>query len=129
MVTLCPTAIPGLDLFLNCFDDSFQQRLVEFIDTQLERGRQGKLPGKMYDTPSPIWVEKGQSREMIQYGYYTNSNRVYPGCKVGDMESEPILVEMIEYNVEQDQQKVCLKLKIETPRNPGYYHPIHLKIA
>ena len=40
--------------------------------------------------------KKGQSREMVQYGFYTNSNRVYPGCKVAEIEREPVLVELID---------------------------------
>lgn len=100
MVTLCPSKIPGLDLFLNCCDTDFQRRLVEFIDSQLIKGREGELPGKTYDSPPPSWAKKGQSREMIQYGFYTNSNRVYPGCKVADIEGEPVLVELIDLLIE-----------------------------
>ena len=67
----------GLDLFLDVCDADFQARVVDYIEDRLIAGRAGKLPGKMYDAPSPVWAAKGQSREMIQYGFFTNSNRVF----------------------------------------------------
>ena len=90
----CITYMDGLDLFLEVCDADFQARVVDYIEDQLVAGRAGKLPGKMYDAPSPVWAVKGQSREMIQYGFFTNSNRVFPAVTVGSM-AEPILVELV----------------------------------
>ena len=56
-----------------------QRRLVDIDRSAAYQRKEGELPGKTYGLPPPSWAKKGQSREMIQYGFYTNSNRVYPG--------------------------------------------------
>ena len=129
MVTLCPSSkIPGLELFLNVLNEHFQKRLIEYIDEQLVKGREGKLPGKSYDTPPPSWSKSGQSREMIQYGYYTNNNRVYPGCKVADMDTDPIMKDLIDLLIEQNVIKSDEKPDQCTVNvySPGMWLPPHV---
>jgi hypothetical protein len=86
------TSIGGLCLFENVIDAAFQHRLVEFTEQQLIAGRQGQLLGKTFQSPSPKWVNTGQSREMLQYGVYTNSNRVQLTVQVAPL--PPLLLEL-----------------------------------
>eukprot|EP00466_Bigelowiella_natans_P015448 jgi/Bigna1/83208/fgenesh1_pg.104_\ len=55
---------------------SLHDEIVRFVDAMLELGRRGKLPGRTYTKPPPKWVGNKQSREMLQFGVYTNANRV-----------------------------------------------------
>ena len=86
------TSIDGLCLFEDVIDEGFQQRLVEFTEAQLIAGRQGQLLGKTFQAPSPKWANTGQSREMLQYGVYTNSNRVQLSVQV--LPLPPLLLEL-----------------------------------
>lgn len=50
--------------------------LVAWVRETLERGRAGELPGNTYAPVPDKWKERNQSREMLQFGTYTHSNRV-----------------------------------------------------
>jgi tRNA 2-selenouridine synthase SelU len=85
--------VEGLRLFVDVADAEWQARLVEFAGSELEAGRAGRLIGKTYSAPASKWAERKQSREMLQYGCYTNSNRVQPTVTVAPMPG--ILLEVI----------------------------------
>lgn len=72
------TLLEGLDLFPAVADSDLQARLVAFVEAALEAGRAGELEGRTFQRPSAKWAATGQSRDMIQYGAYTNSNRIQP---------------------------------------------------
>jgi alkylated DNA repair dioxygenase AlkB len=66
----------GLRLLIDVADSGWQSRLVAFANAELQKGRNGQLVGKTYTAPANKWAERKQSREQLQYGVYTNSNRV-----------------------------------------------------
>lgn len=68
--------IPGLRLFRRVVPDELQHRLVSLVDELLIAGRQGLLPGNTYSPIPPKFSRRNQSREMLQFGVYTHSNRV-----------------------------------------------------
>ena len=50
-----------------------QTRLLAFTEEALAAGRRGELAGKTFTQPSAQWAQLNKSREMLQYGVYTNS--------------------------------------------------------
>jgi nucleoside-diphosphate kinase len=70
------TILPGLTLFPGVLEPTTHDSVVQELQTLLERGRKGDLGGHTY-TPVPMKFEaRKQSREMLQFGAYTHSNRV-----------------------------------------------------
>ena len=81
-------SVPGLRYIPNLLDAETHDVLVQFIHSQLALGRSGKLEKKATYTPiPPKWDKRLQGREMLQYGTYTHSNRVYTDHEV---EVEPM---------------------------------------
>ena len=81
-------SVPGLRYIPNLLDAETHDSLVQFIHSQLSLGRSGKLEKKSTYTPiPPKWDKRLQGREMLQYGTYTHSNRVYTDHEV---EVEPM---------------------------------------
>ena len=56
-----------------------------WVAEELERGRRGELEGKTHAPVPPKWARRDQSREMLQYGTYTHSNRVDAETRVAAM--------------------------------------------
>eukprot|EP00040_Diaphanoeca_grandis_P001733 m.19346 g.19346 ORF g.19346 m.19346 type:complete len:236 (+) comp12422_c1_seq1:205-912(+) len=71
----------GATLHTDLLDEGLQIQIEQWIEDQLVLGRAGKL-GRTYMSPSTQWMELQKSREMLQYGVYTNSNRVQGSVKV-----------------------------------------------
>ena len=75
-----PTLVSGLRLVEGIVDTSGSPSehdiLVAWIRGTLERGRAGELPGNTYAPIPEKWRKRNQSREMLQFGTYTHSNRV-----------------------------------------------------
>jgi rhodanese-related sulfurtransferase/alkylated DNA repair dioxygenase AlkB len=70
------TILPGLTLFPGVLDPATHDRVLKEMWALLERGRKGELGGHTF-TPVPAKFEaRKQSREMLQFGAYTHSNRV-----------------------------------------------------
>ncbi len=72
-MTSCP--IPGLYLMDQAIPRDVCCILVKFVQDQLVAGRAGKLIGNTYTPIPPNFGWKKQSRELLQYGTYTHSNR------------------------------------------------------
>ena len=72
----CRPISSGLDLYLDVAPPLLQARLVLFVAEALRAGRAGELHGKSYMPVPSRWVARGKSREMLQYGVFTNANRV-----------------------------------------------------
>jgi hypothetical protein len=70
--------VPGLTLFKRVLEEEPHDRVVHLVDSLLERGRAGELKGNTYSCPGIEWLAKKKSREMLQFGAYTNANRVLP---------------------------------------------------
>ena len=62
--------------------------LVAWIRGTLERGRAGELPGNTYAPIPEKWRKRNQSREMLQFGTYTHSNRVETHVPVAPLPPE-----------------------------------------
>ena len=62
--------------------------LVAWIRDALERGRAGELPGNTYAPIPEKWRVRNQSREMLQFGTYTHSNRVETHVPVAPLPAE-----------------------------------------
>ena len=69
--------IRGLSLYENAIDKATHDAVVAFVEESLLRGREGLLRGSTYTPIPPKWDARKQGREMLQYGTYTHSNRVY----------------------------------------------------
>ena len=76
------TPPPGFVLHEGVLDEAMQTEVVRQIDDLLAKGRQGKLPGKTFSPVPPNFERFQQSREMLQFGVYTHSNRVELGASV-----------------------------------------------
>ncbi len=74
--------IPGLDLFPEAIKADLCTELVEFAESAFALGRAGKLTGKTYTPIATNFARRGQSRELLQYGIYTHSNRIECGADV-----------------------------------------------
>lgn len=83
----------GLRLFPCVADAGRQAQLVAFVEAALEEGRAGRLAGRTFQRPSDKWAATGQSRDMIQYGAYTNSNRIQ---QVPVAPLPPLFVELLD---------------------------------
>ena len=69
-------AVDGLTLYPNAIDASHQAHLVELVESVLTEGKCNMLIGKTYKPPTGAFVQRNQSRDMLQFGVYTHSNRV-----------------------------------------------------
>mmetsp|Transcript_18396 Transcript_18396/g.27546 ORF Transcript_18396/g.27546 Transcript_18396/m.27546 type:complete len:552 (-) Transcript_18396:7-1662(-) len=115
----------GLTLFENVIDKKQHDELVAFVDNMCLLGRKGKLPGRTYTCPPSKWIGCKQSREMLQFGVYTNANRVQ---KAPVMEMPPLLQSvcdiLVEKNILTSKQKVdtcCVNVYA-----PGQWLPPHV---
>ena len=89
-------SVPGLRYIPNLLDAETHDVLVQFIHSQLALGRSGKLEKKATYTPiPPKWDKRLQGREMLQYGTYTHSNRVYTDHEVEVEPMPEILRELV----------------------------------
>jgi hypothetical protein len=62
--------------------------LVAWVRSTLELGRAGKLAGNTYAPIPDKWKARNQSREMLQFGTYTHSNRVESHVPVAPLPEE-----------------------------------------
>ena len=87
-----PTLVSGLRLVEGIVDTSGSPSehdiLVAWIRGTLERGRAGELPGNTYAPIPEKWRKRNQSREMLQFGTYTHSNRVETHVPVAPLPPE-----------------------------------------
>lgn len=65
----------GLDLHLDVASPELQAELTKFVEETLRAGRAGAI-GKSYNAPPTRWADARKSREMLQWGVFTNANRV-----------------------------------------------------
>ena len=84
----CFPSVPGLAYLPNVLDAATHDAVVGFVEEQLQLGRANKLKGSTYAPIPPKWDRRLQGREMLQYGTYTHSNRVYDKDEV-DVETMP----------------------------------------
>jgi alkylated DNA repair protein alkB family protein 8 len=68
--------VPGLRVVLDVLSEAQHDRVVAWLLDTLERGRAGALRGDTYAPIPDKWQKRNQSREMLQFGTYTHSNRV-----------------------------------------------------
>ena len=73
---------PGSSLHLDVLDEALQTEVVKHVDEWLAQGRRGELHGKTFAPVPPNFDRFQQSREMLQFGVYTHSNRVEVGAAV-----------------------------------------------
>ena len=81
------STIEGLSLIEGVLTVAEQLHLVEWVQTQLELGRQGLLPGSTFTPVPKEYAVRNQSRELLQYGTYTHSNKVQD-AEIGQLTSE-----------------------------------------
>jgi len=65
-------------------------RVVAWVRATLAEGRAGLLPGSTYAPIPDKWRARNQSREMLQFGAYTHSNRVEAHVPVAPLEGTPL---------------------------------------
>ena len=65
-------------------------RVVAWVRATLAEGRAGALPGSTYAPIPDKWRARNQSREMLQFGAYTHSNRVEAHVPVAPLEGTPL---------------------------------------
>ena len=82
------TLPPGLRLVEGVLDAAAHDRVVVWIRATLDAGRAGALPGNTYAPIPDKWRARNQSREMLQFGTYTHSNRVETHVPVAPMPPE-----------------------------------------
>ena len=75
----------GAEVFRDAVDDGLHDAVCAWVAEELERGRRGELEGKTHAPVPPKWARRDQSREMLQYGTYTHSNRVDAETRVAAM--------------------------------------------
>ena len=75
----------GAEVFRDALSDELHDAVRAWIAEELERGRRGELEGKTHAPVPPKWARRDQSREMLQYGTYTHSNRVDAETRVAAM--------------------------------------------
>ena len=68
--------VPGLRVVHDVLSEAQHDRVVAWLLDTLERGRAGALRGDTYAPIPDKWQKRNQSREMLQFGTYTHSNRV-----------------------------------------------------
>ncbi|KAK3247971.1 hypothetical protein CYMTET_42545 [Cymbomonas tetramitiformis] len=85
-VRITAQSVPGLTLFENIVDADLQGKLLDLIESLLDKGRNGQLSDgrklKTYSGIPPNFAPRNQSREMLQFGVYTHSNRVEPWASI-----------------------------------------------
>ena len=96
-------AVPGLVVHENVLTETQHDKVLAWVLETLELGRDGKLVGNTYAPVPDKWKVRNQSREMLQFGVFTHSNRV-------------------EKNVEVMPMPEALKEVIELLRDKGVYH-------
>ena len=107
--------VPGLALFRDAVPLSLQESLLAFVEDQLSEGRSGRLPGRTYTAPPAHLAERGQSREMLQFGASINLNRVEIGVEVPPLpqlveELQDVLVAGHIMTPEQRAETVCINV-------------------
>ena len=75
----------GASLTLDAISRAQHDAALEWTREELERGRRGELLGRTHAPVPPKWAARSQSREMLQYGTYTHSNRVDADVEVASM--------------------------------------------
>ena len=110
-----------------------QKDLVEAVDGWLDQGKEGKLYGKTYTPVPPNFAYRQQSRQMLQFGIYTHSNRVEVNARVAPM--PPQLRRVIQHLVStgalpqvrsrtgKDECPWCCTINIY---EPGQWIPHHI---
>lgn len=73
---LATQLMDGLTLFEGALSPEQICCLEGLVESWLELGRAGFLVGKSYQKPPDEWIERGQSREMIQFGVHVKCNKV-----------------------------------------------------
>ena len=68
--------VPGLRVVRDVLSEAQHDRVVAWLLETLEQGRAGALRGDTYAPIPDKWQKRNQSREMLQFGTYTHSNRV-----------------------------------------------------
>ena len=68
--------VPGLRVVHDVLSEAQHDRVVAWLLKTLEQGRAGALRGDTYAPIPDKWQKRNQSREMLQFGTYTHSNRV-----------------------------------------------------
>ena len=81
---------PGLTLFEGAVPAALRGEVAEFVEGELARGRAGALPRLAFSAPACKFAERAQSREMLHYGAYTNSNRLQAATAGGSQEVLPV---------------------------------------
>ena len=81
---------PGLTLFEGAVPPALQEAAEAFVEAELARGRAGELPRLAFSAPACKFAARGQSREMLHYGAYTNSNRLQAATVGGSPEVPPV---------------------------------------
>ena len=81
---------PGLTLFEGAVPPALQEAAEAFVEAELARGRAGELPRLAFSAPACKFAARGQSREMLHYGAYTNSNRLQAATAGGSPEVPPV---------------------------------------
>lgn len=121
------TGVFGCSVVFDILTETEEQRLCEWIDTQLVLGRAGQLEGRTYSSPPPKWEGRGQSREVLAYGVSTHANRVQPAVIVQRDLPAP-LAEVVKRLVstsvfsEDDAPDTCSV----NVYSPGQYLPPHV---
>jgi alkylated DNA repair protein alkB family protein 8 len=80
--------VPGLRVVLDVLSEAQHDRVVSWLLKTLEQGRAGALRGDTYAPIPDKWQKRNQSREMLQFGTYTHSNRVESFRDVAPMPPE-----------------------------------------
>ena len=106
-----PGIPPGSTLHLDALDEATQAEVARQVDEWLEQGRRGELPGKTFAPVPPNFKRFQQSREMLQFGAYTHSNRVELRAAV--MPLPPLLCRVL---------SECLRRGLVVPKVPSEPH-------
>ena len=118
--------VPGLRLVEGVVSASEHDALVAWVRNTLRDGRDGKLPGNTYAPIPDKWRKRNQSREMLQFGTYTHSNRVEAHVPVAPMPSK--LCELVDVLVnrgvvaESERPDACTINVYQ----PGQWIPPHI---
>ena len=75
----------GCTRVLDALSTRLHDDTARWVRETLARGRAGELLGKTHAPVPAKWASRGQSREMLQYGTYTHSNRVRDDVEVESM--------------------------------------------
>ena len=82
--------VQGVRVFTDALSSDAHDGIVRWIAEELARGRRGELHGRTFAPVPPKWAKRDQSREMLQYGTYTHSNRVEDDFEVSALPKELI---------------------------------------